>query len=80
MVEDGGGASRRWQRTLSIGLGLDVGDGGTQTNLVTRAPAPTILFIALCDGAHQPCRVGPPIRARDQGPSGRWAVLAGRST
>jgi hypothetical protein len=42
-----------------------VGVIGGAVNLVPRAPAPTFLFIALCDGAHQPCRVGHPRSGRE---------------
>ena len=61
---EGGGASRRSQRTLTIGLGL--GHGGAlaaAVNLLSCAPAPTFLFIAL----------------RDEGPSARRTVGRPRS-
>ena len=62
---EGGGASRRSQRTLTIGLGL--GHGGalaSAVNLVSCAPAPSFLFIALRDGGHQS---GERLGASDQG-------------
>jgi hypothetical protein len=37
-------------------------------NLVSCAPAPTSFYLALCDGAHQPCWVGHPDQGADQGP------------
>jgi hypothetical protein len=65
------GASRRWQRPFSrsgLGLGCQWGTSCAAC-LVPRAPAPTFLFIALCDGG-PPTISGwaPPIRAREQGP------------
>jgi hypothetical protein len=51
---DAGDASRRWQCTLGIGLGLGQWSGGSEVNLVTLTIGPHLLFIALRDGGHQP--------------------------
>jgi hypothetical protein len=46
-------------------------DGGAvetvaaEVNLVPRAGRPPPLYIAQCDGAHQPCRVGRPRLGRE---------------
>jgi hypothetical protein len=48
---DAGDASRRWQCTLGIGLGLGQWGGGSEVYLVTVTTGPHLLFIALRDGS-----------------------------
>jgi hypothetical protein len=69
-----GGTFRRWQRSRSgLGLGMLVGNW-LRGEPRYSSPGPHLLFIALCDGG-PPTILGwaPPIRAREQGPKGRWA-------
>jgi hypothetical protein len=50
------------------------GDVWLAANLVSRACGPHLLYIAQCDRAHQPFRVGRPRSGREiKGPVGRWA-------
>ena len=55
--EAGGGASHRWQRPLYDQLGFRTIGGvlGGSSEPRARRPGPHLLFMALCDGAHQPC-------------------------
>ena len=63
--DEGGGASRRSQRTLMIGLVLGHGGGaGGYGEPRVLHPDPTFLFIALHDGGHQP---GEQLGSLDQG-------------
>ena len=68
---EGGGASRRSQRTLTIELGL--GHGGAlaaAVNLVSRAPAPTFYLLRCVTGGHQSeKRLGAPDQDADQEPN-----------
>ena len=74
---EGGEASRRLERILTIGLGL--GHGWTlaaAVNLFCCAPVSTFLFIALRDGARQPGeRLGAPDLGMDQGPNWPFGQL-----
>jgi hypothetical protein len=64
---DAGDASRRWQCTLEIGLGLGQWGGGSEVNLVTLTIGPHLLFMALRDGGPPATLLGwaSPIRTRD---------------
>jgi hypothetical protein len=64
---DAGDASRRWQYTLGIGLGLGQWGDDSEVNLVTLTTGPHLLFIALRDGGPPATSLGwaSPIRTRD---------------
>jgi hypothetical protein len=77
----GGSASCRWLRpSLRSVLGFVSGAEWLTVNLVLRTAGPHLYLLRSATEACQPWMDwAPPIRARDQGPSGRWASLVGRS-
>nr|BAD22125.1 hypothetical protein [Oryza sativa Japonica Group] len=69
-------SSRHWLRPLDrLGfMGWSGGDGDEPRSLCRYAvPSSTPLYMAQCDGAHQPLGWAPPIRARVKAPLSRWA-------
>jgi hypothetical protein len=74
-------ASRRWLRpSLRSVLGFVGGAEWLMVNLILRTVGPHLYLLRSATGARQPWMGwAPPIRARGQGPSGRWASLVGRS-
>ena len=69
---DVGEYSRRWLHTLDrirVFSGLDVGGRSGHSSTREQCRRPHLLFIAQCDGAHQPYRVGHPRSGRETRPN-----------
>jgi hypothetical protein len=75
-----GEASRRWQRPSLDRLGLGCRWGEWRRGQPhTASPGPQLSFIVMCDGGHQPCRVGRPRSGRENKAQRPFDLLVWRS-